>query len=117
MNRRKRTDHSEDWEQRQLIQWARRFAWGQLLFHIPNENHHHDTDLGVRSGVPDLFLPVPMNGKHGLFIEMKREEGGRLSESQRRWLGWLNELGYEAVRCDGWLKAKEEIARYMNVEE
>ena len=108
---------SENWEQRQLIQWVRQFPWGQLLFHIPNENHHHDTPLGVRSGVPDLMLPVPMDGKHGLFIELKRSSGGRLSESQKKWLGWLRELGYEAVCCCGWQEAKETIERYMNLGE
>ncbi len=106
---------TEDWEQRQLVQWCRRFPWGQLLFHIPNENHHHDTPLGVRSGVPDLMLPVPMGGRHGLFIEMKRVDGGRLSESQRKWLGWLTELGYEAVCCHGFDEAREVVARYMGV--
>ena len=114
LNRQKRT---EDWEQRQLVQWARRYAWGQLLFHIPNENHHHDTDIGVRAGVPDLMLPVPMDGKHGLFIEMKRADGGRLSETQKKWLGWLTELGYTAVCCHGWEEAREVIRHYMRVED
>jgi len=114
MNRRNVTDRTEDWEQRQLVQWARRHPWGQLLFHVPNENHHHDTQLGVRSGVPDLMLPIPMGGKHGLFIEMKRASGGRLSEAQKRWLGWLNELGYEAVCCHGWKEARDVIEAYMN---
>ena len=112
LNRQKRT---EDWEQRQLVQWCRKYPWGQLLFHIPNENHHHDTDIGVRAGVPDLFLPIPMHGMHGLFVEMKKADGGRLSESQKRWLGWLGELGYEAVCCHGWLEAKDVIGRYMGV--
>lgn len=85
------------------------------MFHIPNENHHHDTDIGVRAGVPDLFLPVPMNGKHGLFIEMKKAQGGRLSESQKKWLTWLGELGYEATCCHGWLEAREAIEAYMGL--
>ncbi len=113
LNRQKRT---EDWEQRQLVQWCRKHSWGQLLFHIPNENHHHDSDIGVRAGVPDLMLPVPMNGKHGLFIEMKRADSGRLSESQRKWLGWLNELGYVAVCCHGWIEARKAIESYMDIE-
>lgn len=104
---------TENWEQRQLVQWVKRYPWGQLMFHIPNENHHHDTPLGVRSGVPDLMLPVPMGGKHGLFIELKRSEGGRLSESQKKWLRWLNELGYEAVCCHGWEAARDAIRAYM----
>lgn len=110
-------DRTENWEQRQLVQWARKYPWGQLLFHIPNENHHHDTPLGVRSGVPDLMLPVPMGDRHGLFIEMKRADGGRLSETQRKWLTWLNELGYEAVCCHGWGAARDAIERYMGLEQ
>lgn len=86
------------------------------MFHIPNENHHHDTPLGVRSGVPDMFLPVPMGGSHGLFIELKRAEGGRLSEAQRKWLTWLGELGYTAVCCHGWEEAKAAIEDYMRAE-
>ncbi|MBR2683773.1 MAG: VRR-NUC domain-containing protein [Atopobiaceae bacterium] len=114
MNREKRT---EDWEQRQLVQWARHYPWGRLLFHIPNENHHHSVALGVRSGVPDLFLPVPMNGMHGLFVEMKRADGGHLSETQKKWLQWLNELGYSAVCCRGWEMARDAIAKYMGLDE
>ena len=110
-------ERTEDWEQRQLIQWARQFPWGRLMFHIPNENHHHDTSLGVRSGVPDLMLPVPMNGRHGLFLEMKKADGGRLSESQRRWLGWLTDLGYEAACCHGWEEARRVVEEYMGLEE
>ena len=30
------------------------------------------------SGVPDLFLPVPRNSYHGLYIEMKSEKGAYL---------------------------------------
>lgn len=109
--------NSEDWEQRQLVQWVRKYPWGQLLFHIPNENHHHDTPLGVRSGVPDLMLPIPMGGKHGLFIEMKREKGGHLSDAQKRWLLWLGELGYETACCRGWKSARDVIERYMQIGE
>lgn len=66
--------------------------------------------------MPDLMLPVPMDGKHGMFIEMKRADGGRLSEAQKRWLGWLTELGYEAVCCHGWQEASNAIKRYMRIE-
>lgn len=107
---------TEDWEQRQLVQWARGFPWGRLLFHVPNENHHHDSRLGVRPGVPDLMLPIPMGGKHGLFIEMKRADGGVLSTAQRDWLRWLTELGYKAVCCHGWQEARKEIEDYMLID-
>ena len=47
------------------------------------------------SGVPDLFLPVPRNNFHGLYIEMKNEKG-RVSVSQSRFyllrMNWVINL-------------------------
>ena len=111
-------DHNETWHQRQLIQWCRQFPWGQFLFHIPNESVGgqgwivRNRQMGCRRGVPDLELPVPMHGYHGLFIEMKRPRG-RLSADQEKWLKALNQLGYKAVCCKGWEEARDEICRYM----
>ena len=106
-------------EQRQLIQYARGKPWGQFLFHVPNESvggHGwmiRNRQMGMRKGVPDLMLPIPMHGYHGLFIEMKTKTG-RLSEEQRRWLNALNRFGYLAVMCKGWEEARDEIERYMS---
>lgn len=105
-------------EQRQLIQYARGKPWGQFLFHIANESVGgygwmvRNRQMGMRKGVPDLMLPVPMKGYHGLFIELKTDSG-RLSEEQRRWLNALNKFGYLAVMCRGWEQARDEIERYM----
>ena len=110
--------HSENWHQKQLIQWAKQFAWGQFLFHIPNETTGghgwivRNSQMGCKRGVPDLMLPVPMQGYHGLFIEMKRP-GGCLDETQRRWLAALNEMKYMAVCCYGWEEARSVLSRYM----
>ena len=105
-------------EQRQLIQYARTKPWGQFLFHIPNESVDgmgwviRNRQMGMRKGVPDLMLPIPMHGYHGLFIEMKAP-GGRLSNEQKAWLKALNTFGYKAVVCVGWEAAKSEIEGYM----
>jgi hypothetical protein len=48
---------------------------------------------GVRSGVPDLFLPIPIGGSHGLWIEMKTETG-KLSEDQIDWIRALEQSGF-----------------------
>lgn len=114
--------HSENWHQRQLIQWAKQFPWGQFLFHVPNETTGgqgwivRNSQMGCRKGVPDLMLPIPMHGYHGLFIEMKRP-GGRLDGAQRRWLAALNDLGYLAVCCKGWEEARDALLRYMETED
>ena len=68
--------------------------------------------MGMRKGVPDLCLPVPMHGYHGLFIEMKAA-GGRLSNEQKGWLKALETFGYRAVVCKGWKAARDELEGYM----
>lgn len=91
----------------------------QLLFAIPNGGHRHISVAmklkaeGVRSGVPDLFLAYPTPFAHGLFIEMKKRKGGRVSDSQKPFISELNEQGYKAVVCHGAEAAINEIKRYI----
>jgi len=109
---------SEDDEQRQLIQWCRTRPELQYLFHIPNENTAgikwgvRNRQLGVKSGVPDLMLPIPMKGYHGLFIEMKAMNG-ELGKNQGLWLQALTTFGYKAVVAYGWKEAKRVIEEYL----
>ena len=105
-------------EQKQLIQWCRQFVWGQFLFHIANESIGgygwtvRNRQMGIRKGVPDLFLPIPQKGYHGLFIEMKSPKG-RLSHEQGQWLKALNTFGYRVAVCKSFDEAKNELEEYM----
>jgi len=45
---------------------------------------------GVKAGVPDIFLPVSVGIWSGLFVEMKRTKGGRLTDEQRDFLNSLD---------------------------
>ena len=113
-------------EQILLMQWAayNRGKYPELgmLHHIPNGGSRNRIEAarlkaqGVCPGVPDLCLPVARGGFHGLYIELKRQRGGRLSGDQRAWLEALNRNGYRAVRCDGWEEATQVIAQYLNGE-
>lgn len=111
---------TEDEEQKQLIQWCRTDPKWQYLFHIPNESVGgkgwliRNRQLGVKSGVPDLFYPVPVDPYHGLFIEMKRKQGGVLSEAQKKWIKALQQLGYRVEVCKGWEEARTALERYIN---
>lgn len=111
---------TESQEQKQLIQWCRTDPRLQYLFHIPNESiggeawTARNRQMGVKSGVPDLFYPVPLHGYHGLFIEMKQEKGGRLSTMQKRWIDVLRKLGYQCEVCHGWKEAKRVLEEYLN---
>lgn len=92
-----------------------------LLFAVPNGGSRHKLEAynlkkqGVRAGVPDLVLPVARREHHGMYIEMKRLEGGRLSEDQVLWLDKLKDQGYYAVVCKGWESAVEQILWYLGI--
>ena len=109
---------TESHEQRQLIQWCRTIPELQFMFHIPNESIGgrkwiiRNRQLGVKSGVPDLMLPIPSKGYHGMFIEMKTKTG-RLTTEQKRWLTALQQLGYYATVAHGWEDAKCQILKYL----
>lgn len=108
---------SEDREQEIVIQWKElmmnRVPQLKYLFHIGNGGSRHPAEavklrrMGVVPGVSDLFLPVARNGYHGLWIEMKRQHGGKLSKPQKEWLEGMREEGYKAERANG---AEEAIA-------
>jgi len=68
---------------------------------------------GLRPGFPDLFLPVPAQGFHGLAIEMKRQKGSTTSREQLDWLNWLAEQGYMTALCKGAQAAMDTINSYL----
>lgn len=114
----------EDIEQGLLMEWVgyqiARYPELELLFHIPNEKGTRSIadmlrlkGLGVKPGVPDLFLPVARWGWNGLFIEMKRQEGGRVSKEQRAWRKALTAQGYLVRVCNGFDEAKKSLLLYL----
>lgn len=70
-----------------------------LLHHSPNGGKRNAREaarfkaMGTRAGFPDLFLAVPSNGSHGLFIELKSDKG-RLTDNQQAYLTILQRQGY-----------------------
>ena len=115
---------SEGAEQATLFSWAamKRGKWPELelLFHIPNGGSRGKAEAarfkaeGVKAGVPDLFLPVARGPYHGLFIEMKRQKGGKVSDAQKAWILDLIDQGYLAVVCYGCKDAAELIEDYLD---
>lgn len=111
-------------EQTALFRWARfqsgKYPELKLLYHIPNggsRNKIEATHLqaqGVKAGVPDLCLPVARGKSHGLYIELKRQRGGRISEEQVCWIENLIKQGYSAAICRGWEEAVRTIIEYLH---
>lgn len=115
---------TESNEQQTLFAWARAMSGRHpelaMLYHIPNEgkrNARAGARLkaeGLRAGVPDICLPVPRNGHHGLYIELKRRRNSRITQEQMRWIGDLAAQGYVAAVCRGCDEAISLITDYLN---
>lgn len=111
-------------EQASLFDWTLRMCGKHpeltMLYHIPNGGSRHKAEAanlkkqGVKSGVPDLCLPVPRGRYHGLYIEMKRIKGSKTSVEQHEWLRKLCKNGYCAVVCKGWEDAARVLLAYLN---
>ena len=121
----KRSEHDEQVE---VVKYCD--AKGILMFAIPNGTNKSLTAQrmfkaeGLKSGVPDLMIPIANKYYHGLFIEMKRRakrlKNGKksishtkVSPEQEQWLNNLSERGYCAIVCYGADDAIEMIEDYL----
>lgn len=111
-------------EQTWLFEWLTtmaRLKWPELAlaFHIANGGSRNKIEAarlkaqGVKAGIPDIFIPVARQGFHGLFIELKRRAGGRLSAAQKEVIPLLREQGYLVEICKGWEEARDVILEYL----
>ena len=115
--RTKRNAQPEAIEQAKVIAWARanerNYPYLQLLHcslngvKMTKAQAGRAIAQGMLSGVPDLFLPVPKNGYHGLFIEMKYGSN-KVTENQEKFLQNAANVGYAVSVC---YSANEAIKR------
>ena len=121
--------HIESAYQTQVVEWSR-WAFKANPARYPHLDMLHCSLNGVKlsgtqakiakgqgmlSGVPDLFLPVPKNGFHGLFIEMKSDKG-RVTENQHWFLTNAESLSYKTVICYSAKEAISAIQAYYDEE-
>jgi hypothetical protein len=69
---------------------------------------------GLTRGIPDLHLPVALDGCHSLYIEMKSETG-TLTDDQRRVIELLREQGNRVEVCYGADQAIRVISEYLGL--
>lgn len=116
---------TEHQEQAAVIEWCDLVSKYRpelaLIFAIPNGSNKSPSAAekfkreGLKSGVPDLFLPVATEYANGLFIEMKRKKGGTVSSAQKDWKEKLEKQGYKVVICKGADKAIEVLKQYLDI--
>lgn len=88
------------------------------IFAIPNGGRRNKKEAywlkrtGVKSGVPDLCIPVARKGYHGLYIEMKYGRN-KPTDEQEKWIALLNDNGYCATVCVGAKEAMNFINWYF----
>lgn len=92
----------------------------QWMFAIPNGGYRDKITAaklkaeGVKAGVSDVMLPVPRQGLHGLFIEMKKPgKEKNTSDDQKKFGAFVTEQGYKFVVCSSWVDAWSEIMDYI----
>ena len=110
---------SETYEQIKLVMWMEKI--GLRFYAIPNGGSRPIVEAvkfkrsGVKAGVPDICIPFASGPYHGLYIELKREVGGKVSPEQREWIEYLNGAGYYAVVCKGFEEAKRVVEYYLGL--
>lgn len=125
--------HIEDDHQKSLVQWAKLIRLPNAeniedgarlidyLYAIPNGGTRNPREAGrlklqgVKAGVSDLHLALPINGKAGLWIEMKQPDRkkARVTASQKEWIDRMQLAGYDAHVCYGYQEAKHVIQDYI----
>lgn len=113
---------SETTEQIRLFAWAKQneafIPELKLLHHIPNEGKRKQTTgqilkaEGLKSGVPDVCLPVPKNGYSGLYIEMKFGKN-KPTKNQEEFMELLRQQGHKVAVCYSAEEARELIRCYL----
>jgi len=101
---------SEHDEQVGFVNWFRTKFPKVLIFAIPNGGKRSIgagkkfKAEGVVAGIPDLFIPA-----WDVWVEMKRESGGRLSPDQREMIKYLESEGYHVIVGNGAKDASKQI--------
>ena len=92
-----------------------------LMYHIPNEGKRSGRTAnnlkqqGLKSGVPDICLPVARGGFSSLYIELKAEKGC-VTPNQQWWIDTLRRFGCCVSLCYGWEEATSLIHKYLDGE-
>ena len=106
--------HSEHEEQKGFVDWWRVRFPDVLIFAIPNGEHRAISVAkrlkaeGVVRGVPDLYVP-----KLKLWIEMKRQKGGRLSAEQKAIIPYLESIGDAVIVGYGAEDASRKVLEFI----
>ena len=108
---------SESEEQRRFIIEVRLKYKDFIIFSVPNGGSRNKIEAlrlkneGVLSGIPDLVCLMP-NSKM-VFIEMKKQKGGKLSANQKNVISQINKNGFFVIVGYGYKDAFAKFEDYL----
>ena len=80
--------------------------------------------IGIQSGVADIFIPLPRHDCAGLYIELKidpthpqnkaKKKRGRASDEQKAFGAQVISDNYGWSVCEGWKAAVVVISQYLS---
>ncbi len=113
----------ETTEQIKVFNWARSvediIPELRLLYHVPNEGKRSQGGgqilkaAGLKSGVPDICLPVARRGFNSLYVEMKYGKN-KTTEKQKEFMAALAAEGARTAVCYSAEEAREMIRWYLS---
>jgi hypothetical protein len=68
---------------------------------------------GLKPGVSDICIALPVGKWHGAYLEMKRDDKAKLSEDQAKWLALMGAAGYYSAKTPGFESAVEHTKTYL----
>ena len=109
----KNTTPHESWEQQSLVAELERLEPGILMEINPAAGMKLDKrmaaavkTLGYQAGTLDIFLP-----EHRIYIELKRQKGGSLSDEQKARVPRLEAAGYRVIVAHGAVDAVDQLRK------
>jgi len=90
-----------------------------VIYHVANERKTSQRQgrifkqKGVRSGVPDVCVPIPSGMYPGLYIEFKIKPN-TLSDNQRKFIQTLISIGYLVTIAWSAKEAIQIVREYLN---
>jgi hypothetical protein len=74
--------------------------------------------IGLRPGIPDYQLPIPVGKHHGLWLEMKRRNAQKHKKKleQENWAYRLKKINHIVDYAYGWEDAMNKTLKYLNNE-
>lgn len=122
--------NSEHEEQCAVVDYLHRVYPNVLFFSVPNGAQLAGNTIGQRAarmnklkaegflpGVSDLIIFEPRGQYSALFLEMKRENGGEVSENQMWFLREVERRGGFGIVVHGFEEAQEVIDNYLQPDE